>query len=219
MIAIKHRFVALDFINQRLHHVDENHPDADWSVPSGGALQDMQLAGDGRLVISLGDGWSFRSWPTERSLPGSRRRWRVSRRCGSCPWQDDGWSQRQGGRGAVRAGRPGTTRAPPPPAGDQQPAHHPSDPAGLMAGGTQLRGGGGGWFRKHAQKFHRPRVKFAFQASRRRTATICSPAATPRRSSSCPRKERSSAASRASSPPACPATSTPASSSCPADTS
>lgn len=59
MGGIKHRFVALDFINQQLHHIDENNPAANWSVPSSGALQDMQLAGDDRLVVSRHDGWCF----------------------------------------------------------------------------------------------------------------------------------------------------------------
>lgn len=60
MSDIKHRFVALDYMNSLLHQVDENHPAANWSVPSGGILQDLQLAGNGRLIVSLDDGWSFR---------------------------------------------------------------------------------------------------------------------------------------------------------------
>ena len=60
MNPIKHRFVALDYMNGRLHHVDESNPAADWTVPSGGTLQDMQLAGNGQLIVSMNDGWSFR---------------------------------------------------------------------------------------------------------------------------------------------------------------
>lgn len=60
MSDIKHRFVALDYMHGRLHHVDERHPAANWSVPSGGMLQDLRLAGAGRLMVSLDDGWSFR---------------------------------------------------------------------------------------------------------------------------------------------------------------
>ena len=60
MNDIKHRFVALDYMHGRLHHVDESNPAANWSVPSGGMLQDVQLAGAGRLIVSLDDGWSFR---------------------------------------------------------------------------------------------------------------------------------------------------------------
>ena len=60
MSDIKHRFVALDYMHGRLHHVDEGNPAANWSVPSGGMLQDLQLAGAGRLIVSLDDGWSFR---------------------------------------------------------------------------------------------------------------------------------------------------------------
>ena len=58
---IRHRFVALDYMNSLLHHVDENNPSANWSVPSGGTLQDMQLAGNGRLIVSRNDGWTFRN--------------------------------------------------------------------------------------------------------------------------------------------------------------
>ena len=60
MSSIKHRFVALDYMHGRLHHVNENDPAANWSVPSGGMLQDLRLAGAGRLIVSLDDGWSFR---------------------------------------------------------------------------------------------------------------------------------------------------------------
>lgn len=60
MGRIRHRFVALDYMNGRLHHVDESNRAADWSVPSGGTLQDMQLAGNGQVIVSLNDGWSFR---------------------------------------------------------------------------------------------------------------------------------------------------------------
>lgn len=60
MNKIKHRFVALDYMKGLLHYVDEYNQDANWSVPSGGMLQDMQLAGNGRLIVSLNDGWSFR---------------------------------------------------------------------------------------------------------------------------------------------------------------
>lgn len=56
---LKHRFVAVDFLNSRIWHIDETGRHADWAVPSGGKLQDMQLAGNGQLLVSRDNGWAF----------------------------------------------------------------------------------------------------------------------------------------------------------------
>ena len=55
----KHRFIALDYMNRRLHHVDEAKPEMNWSVPTQGQLHDMQLVGGGRVAVTHDDGWVF----------------------------------------------------------------------------------------------------------------------------------------------------------------
>jgi hypothetical protein len=54
---IRHRFLALDFWHATLHHVDQLDPAKSWVMPSGGGVKDMQLIGQGRLMISAADGY------------------------------------------------------------------------------------------------------------------------------------------------------------------
>ena len=56
---LKHRFLAIDEGLARLLHVDEWHPENDWSVPIGHPqARDMQLIGNGRVLIGHHHGWS-----------------------------------------------------------------------------------------------------------------------------------------------------------------
>lgn len=56
---IMHRFIALDFMNERLIHIDESGRHVNWTVPSGDKLADIQLAGNGQLLVSRNDGWAL----------------------------------------------------------------------------------------------------------------------------------------------------------------
>lgn len=56
---IRHRFLAIDEGLARLLHVDETDPANDWSVPIGHPqARDMQLIGNGRVLIGHHHGWS-----------------------------------------------------------------------------------------------------------------------------------------------------------------
>lgn len=56
---IQHRFLAIDEGLAQLIHVDECHPENDWSVPIGHPqARDMQLIGNGRVLIGHHHGWS-----------------------------------------------------------------------------------------------------------------------------------------------------------------
>ena len=55
--TIGHRFLALDFWHGKLYHVDQLDPARNWELPTGGGVKDMQLVGQGRLMISAGDGY------------------------------------------------------------------------------------------------------------------------------------------------------------------
>lgn len=55
----RHRFLAIDEGLVQLLHVDEAHPEHDWVVPIGHPqARDMQLIGDGRVLIGHHHGWS-----------------------------------------------------------------------------------------------------------------------------------------------------------------
>ena len=55
--TIRHRFLALDFWHGKLYHVDQFDLSKNWEMPTGGGVKDMQLVGQGRLMISAGDGY------------------------------------------------------------------------------------------------------------------------------------------------------------------
>lgn len=56
---IQHRFLTIDEGLVQLMHVDEAHPEKDWVVAIGHeAARDMQLIGDGKLLIGHHNGFS-----------------------------------------------------------------------------------------------------------------------------------------------------------------
>jgi hypothetical protein len=67
--AIRHEFLAIDEGLARLLHVDENDASKDWSVPIGHPqARDMQLVGNGRVLIGHHQGWSEFEIATGRVL-------------------------------------------------------------------------------------------------------------------------------------------------------
>ena len=59
MTTTKHRFLAIDEGLAQLLHVDESNPERDWAVPVGHPqARDMQLVGNGRVLIGHHHGWS-----------------------------------------------------------------------------------------------------------------------------------------------------------------
>ncbi len=57
--SILHEFLAIDEGLVQLLHIDENDPSCDWIVPIGHPqARDMQLIGDGRVLIGHHHGWS-----------------------------------------------------------------------------------------------------------------------------------------------------------------
>ena len=66
---IRHSFVAIDEGRATLLHVDEQRPERDWIVPIGHpAARDLQLIGDGRLLVGHHHGWSEFDLATGRTL-------------------------------------------------------------------------------------------------------------------------------------------------------
>jgi hypothetical protein len=56
---IRHEFIAIDEGRAMLLHVNENDPSKDWRVPIGQAqARDMQLIGNGRILIGHDRGYS-----------------------------------------------------------------------------------------------------------------------------------------------------------------
>lgn len=67
--AIRHRFLAIDEGLANLLYVDELDPVKDWTVPIGHPqARDMQLVGDGRILIGHHHGWSEFEIATGRLL-------------------------------------------------------------------------------------------------------------------------------------------------------
>jgi len=67
--SIRHEFLAIDEGLARLLHVDENDASKDWSVPIGHPqARDMQLVGNGRVLIGHHQGWSEFEIATGRVL-------------------------------------------------------------------------------------------------------------------------------------------------------
>jgi hypothetical protein len=67
--AIRHEFLAIDEGLAQLLHIDENDPSKDWIVPIGHPqARDMQLVGDGRILIGHHHGWSEFEIETGRVL-------------------------------------------------------------------------------------------------------------------------------------------------------
>ena len=66
---IKHEFIAIDEGLAMLLHVNENDPSKDWRVPTGQAFaRDMQLIGNGRILIGHDRGYSEFSIATGKIL-------------------------------------------------------------------------------------------------------------------------------------------------------
>jgi hypothetical protein len=58
-MSIRHRFLTIDEGLVQLMHVDESDPSRDWAVSIGHPqARDMQLIGDGRLLVGHHHGWS-----------------------------------------------------------------------------------------------------------------------------------------------------------------
>lgn len=56
---IRHEFLAIDEGLAQLLHIDESNPSNDWVVPIGHPqARDMQLVGNGRILIGHHHGWS-----------------------------------------------------------------------------------------------------------------------------------------------------------------
>ena len=55
--SIQHRFLAVDDGTHSLHYVDQADPARNWKVPSGGYCMDMQLIGEGRVLLAIDDGY------------------------------------------------------------------------------------------------------------------------------------------------------------------
>ncbi len=67
--TIRHEFLAIDEGLAQLLHIDENDPSKDWIVPTGHpAARDMQLIGNGRVLIGHHHGWSEFEIATGRVL-------------------------------------------------------------------------------------------------------------------------------------------------------
>jgi hypothetical protein len=57
--SVLHEFLAIDEGLSRLLHIDESEPSRDWMVPIGHPqARDMQIVGDGRVLIGHHHGWS-----------------------------------------------------------------------------------------------------------------------------------------------------------------
>jgi len=57
--SIRHKFLAIDEGLVQLLHIDEQDPSLDWIVPIGHPqARDMQLIGDGKVLIGHHHGWS-----------------------------------------------------------------------------------------------------------------------------------------------------------------
>ena len=55
---IKHRFILCDESRHMLHGVDQQDPSKDWKMPVSGGLHDMQLIGNGQLLLSESQGYT-----------------------------------------------------------------------------------------------------------------------------------------------------------------
>jgi hypothetical protein len=69
MSSIRHEFIAIDEGLAQLLHIDEKDPSRDWIVPIGHPqARDMQLIGNGRVLIGHHHGWSEFEIATGRIL-------------------------------------------------------------------------------------------------------------------------------------------------------
>ncbi len=71
---IKHRWVCVDNGANRLIHVDQNDTSKNWSITIPGGSRDLQLLGDGKLLVSHGNGAA-----EYRLADGKRLPWVVDR--------------------------------------------------------------------------------------------------------------------------------------------
>ncbi len=55
--AIAHRFLAVDDGLLSLHHVDQTNPARNWTVKFGSYCMDLQLIGQDRVLLAVGDGY------------------------------------------------------------------------------------------------------------------------------------------------------------------
>jgi len=54
---IRHRFLAVDDGLLSLHHVDQTNPARNWTIKFGSYCMDMQLIGQDRVLLAVGDGY------------------------------------------------------------------------------------------------------------------------------------------------------------------
>jgi hypothetical protein len=55
--ATMHCFLAVDDGTHTLHYVNQNAPPRNWKTPFGNYCMDMQLIGDGRVLLAVDDGY------------------------------------------------------------------------------------------------------------------------------------------------------------------
>jgi hypothetical protein len=65
---IRHRFLAVDDGTHTLHHVDQTDSAKNWRVPFGNYCMDMQLIGNGRVLLAVDDGYKEFELATGKEL-------------------------------------------------------------------------------------------------------------------------------------------------------
>ncbi len=70
--AIEHRFLAVDNGGNRLFHVNQSNPEANWTIDIPSGSRDLQLVGTDAVLVSHGNGCG------EYDLASGKRTWAVS---------------------------------------------------------------------------------------------------------------------------------------------
>jgi hypothetical protein len=69
---IRHRFVCVDNGTNTLHYIDQLKPENRWSVPIPKGSRDLEVVGEGRILVGHGDG------AAEYALKDGTRLWQVA---------------------------------------------------------------------------------------------------------------------------------------------
>ena len=64
----QHRFILCDESRHLIHWVDERDPSKDWSMPISAGLHDMQLIGNGQLLLSQSQGYTVYDLHARKSV-------------------------------------------------------------------------------------------------------------------------------------------------------
>lgn len=70
--GIRHRFVCVDNGTNTLHYIDQLTPENGWSVPIPKGSRDLELVGEGRILVGHGDG------AAEYALKDGKRLWQIT---------------------------------------------------------------------------------------------------------------------------------------------